>query len=418
GTLRARALPAWPFLSLFVLYPLWWCLGITVILLPALGGICLFLMAMRGWIRLPRIWMWWAAYLIWMAASVVMVDSGGRLVGFAQRLSGALGATLLVVYVFNARESLPRRRVLAAMTTFLGWMVIGGYLGMLFPGFRLSTPAIVLAPPEIATNEYVVNLLSPRFAEVQHPYGATSDFIRPSAPFPYTNAWGHAFVLLLPVVAALAVRASRRTRWLLAALVASAVPPALATLNRGIAVGIAVALAYLALRYVRRASLVRVLQILGGSALVAGVVLASGVLNRVGERTSTSSTTEDRAALYREAFHRTLESPFLGWGAPRPSLTLEVSVGTQGHFWYLMFSHGFVGLALFLASIWGLALVTRRVRDPESILMHTVVVVIGVMLMFYGVDGIHLVIALTCGVLLMRPEPWNAPVRVREGAPR
>ncbi len=414
GALRTRALPAWPFLSLFVLYPLWWSLGITVVLLPALGAICLFLMALRGWIRMPRMWLWWAAFLIWMAASVVMIDSGGRLVGFAQRLAGVLGASLLVLYVFNARETLPRRRVLAAMATFLGWMTVGGYLGMLFPHFRMSTPAMALAPRTLANNEYVVNLLSPRFAEVQHPYGATSDFIRPSAPFPYTNAWGHAFVLLLPVVAALAVRASRRTRWLLAALVAAAVPPALATLNRGIGVGVAVALGYLALRYARHASLKRVLQILGAGAVVAVAVLASGALDRVGERTSTSSTTEDRAALYREAFQRTLDSPFLGWGAPRPSLTLEVSVGTQGHFWYLMFSHGFVGLGLFVGTIWGLALVTRRVRDPESILMHTVVVVIGVMLLFYGIDGIHLVIALTCGVLLMRPEPWNAPVRVRE----
>lgn len=410
STLRARALPGWPFLALFVLYPVWWLLGITAVVLPMLGGICLFLMALRGWIRLPRMWMWWAAFLIWMAASAVMIDSAGRFVGFAQRLAALLGASLLVLYAFNARENLPRRRVLGAMAVFLGWMVIGGYLGMLLPYTRISTPAMALAPPNLAANEYVVELLSPRFAEVQHPYGATSDFVRPSAPFAYTNAWGHAFVLLLPVIGALAVRARPRTRVLLAALVALAVPPALATLNRGIFVGVAVTVAYLAGRNLRRASLVRVLQ-LGGAALVVGVgVLASGALDRVGERTSTSSTTQDRAALYQESFRRTLESPWLGWGAPRPSETLDVSVGTQGHFWYLMFSHGFVGLGLFLATIWGLAFVTRRVRDLESMLMHAVVVVIGVMLLFYGIDGVHLVIALTCGVLLMRPEPRTGSI--------
>jgi hypothetical protein len=78
-----------------------------------------------------------------------------------------------------------------------------------------------------------------------------------------------------------------------------------------------------------------------------------------------------------------------------------------------MFSHGFVGLGLFLLTVWGLVAVTWRTRDTESLLMHTVVVVIGVMLLFYGVDGVHLVIALTCGVLLLRPEELPPTDRAR-----
>ncbi|MFN8078125.1 MAG: hypothetical protein U0Q19_01035 [Kineosporiaceae bacterium] len=409
--LRARALPAWPFAGLFVLYPLWWVLGLTPVILVLLGATCLFLMVLRGSIRLPPLWFVWVSFLIWASASSVMVDTPGRLVGFAQRLAAMLGASLLVVYLYNARERLPRRRAVAAMSVFGVWLIIGGYLGMAFPNFRLRTPMLALAPASLATNDYVIELLSPRFAEVQHPYGASSDFIRPSAPFPYTNAWGHTFVLLLPIVAALAVRASRRTRWLLAAAVAVAIPPALATLNRGIFVGVAVAAGYLTVRTIRRVNLIRVLQL--GTALVvlAGGLVASGALDRVTERTSTSSTTQDRASLYRESFERTLESPWLGWGAPRPSATLDVSVGTQGHFWYLMFSHGFVGLALFLATVWGLAVTTRRVTDTETLLLHTVVIVISVTLLFYGVDGTHLVLALGSAVLVLRPE-------LREATPR
>jgi hypothetical protein len=204
---------------------------------------------------------------------------------------------------------------------------------------------------------------------------------------------------------ALAVQTSRRTRWALFALVAAAVPPALATLNRGIFVGIGVGVGYLALRGLRRATLTPVIGCTALAAGLGGVVLASGVLDRLGERTTTSSTTQDRADLYREAFQRTLSSPLVGWGAPRPSLTKQVSVGTQGHFWYLMFSHGFVGLTLFLTTVWGTALVTRRVTDLTSTLLHTPVVVIGVMLLFYGVDGLHLLVAMTCAMLLTRPEP-------------
>lgn len=401
------ALPGWPYLALFTLYPLWWVLGLTPFVLAVLGGVALLLMRMRGRIRLPRLWLWWAAFLIWSLASVVMVDSTGRLIGFAQRWAALLGATFLVVYVFNAREALPRRRVLRAMAVMLGWVALGGYLGMLAPYGRVTTPVLALLPPGLANNDFVLELFSPRFSEVQHPWGAQSAFVRPSAPFPYTNTWGHAFVLLVPVVAALAVRATPRERWVLGALVAAAVPPALATLNRGIFIGLGVATLYVALRFARSVRPVQLARIALGGVVVAAVVRSSGVLNRISERTTTSSTTQDRATLYRETFTRTLESPLLGWGAPRPSATLDVSAGTQGHLWYLMFSHGFVGLALFLGFVWGLAVVTRGVVDPESTLLHAVLVVIGVMLLFYGIDGVHLVIALTCGVLLLRPEPWG-----------
>jgi hypothetical protein len=406
-------LPAWPVAVLFVLYPLWWVLGLSSVILPIVGGCCLFLLAVRRAVQLPPLWWLWSAFAIWMLASAVMLDSTGRMIGFGQRFAAFAGAGLIATYLFNAGQNLPRRRVLALLSTFLGWMTIGGYLGMAFPHVRLPTPALALAPDALAGNEYVLDLLSPRFAEVQDPWGASEAFVRPSAPFAYTNAWGHAFVLLLPVVAALAVRATRRTRLLLAALVLAALPPALATLNRGIFIGVAIAALYLAARHVRRISPARIGQIALGATLLAGVVMVSGALNRLSERTSTSSTTQDRAELYREAFRRTLDSPWLGWGAPRPSATLDVSVGTQGHFWYLMFSHGFVGLTLFLALIWGLAWRTRRTLDLESTLIHTTLVCSAVLLLFYGIDSVHLVIVTGCAVLLLREasEAWTAPAR-------
>ena len=63
-----------------------------------------------------------------MAASAVMIDSPGRLIGFLERFTGVLGATLVVLYVYNARENLPRRRMLAMMSVFMVWLAIGGYL--------------------------------------------------------------------------------------------------------------------------------------------------------------------------------------------------------------------------------------------------------------------------------------------------
>ncbi len=400
-------LPAWPFRALFLGYPLWWLLGLGPFVVFGFGlcALALMLGRGRGRILLPRLWWWWLAFLSWGLASATMIDTAGRMVGFTQRWLSLIGATALLVYVYNAPHTLTRRTVLTAMSGFGVWMTIGGYLGMAFPWGRISTPMAAVLPPSLAANPYVSELLNPRFAEVQQPWGAASAFVRPSAPFPYTNAWGHAFVLLVPVVLALAVHASRRTRWVLLVLVAAALPPALATLNRGVFVGLGVGLLYVLGRRIRRASLTGVLGLALVAAAAGVVVVVSGVLDRLGERTTTSSTTRDRADLYREAFQRTLDSPLVGWGAPRPSLTKQVSVGTQGHFWYLMFSHGFVGLALFLVAVWGTALLTRRAVDLHTVLLHTPVVVIGVMLLFYGVDALHLLVAMTCAMLLARPEP-------------
>ncbi len=398
-------LPAWPFTALFVAYPLWWLLGLAPFAVFGMGACATALMVARGGIRLPRMWWWWLAFVLWGLASTTMIDTAGRMVGFAQRWAALTGALALVVYVYNAPERLPRHIVLGSLSAFLGWTAIGGYLGMAFPAGRVSTPISMVLPAGLAANPYVHELLNPRFAEVQQPWGATEAFVRPSAPFPYTNAWGQACVLLLPVAAAMAVKASRRGRLILLALVVVTVPPALATLNRGVFIGVGLSVLYLALRRVRHLNLSRVLT--AAAVLTAGAVAvaAGGVLERLTDRTSSSSTTQDRADLYREAFQRTLASPWVGWGAPRPSETKQVSVGTQGHLWYLMFSHGFVGLALFLIAMWGTAVATRRVCTLQDTLVHTPVVLLGVTLTFYGVDGLHLLISLTCAVLLSRPEP-------------
>lgn len=418
AVLRGRHLPAWPFTWLFLFYPLIWANGLAPFALPAVGAVCLCLLTARGKVRLPRLWGFWTAFLLWSATAVVMIDSGGRLVGFMQRWSSVVGASIVAVYVFNARESLPRPKVLRSMTWLFTWVVVGGYLGMLDPYGRLSTPILRLIPESIASNEYVLELLSPRFAEVQKPWGADQAFVRPSAPFPYTNGWGHAYVLLLPLVLAYAVGSGRRRiRVLVLLLVLASVPPALATLNRGIFIGVGVGVLYLAMRYVTRLSLARLGRLAVLGALAAVGVQMSGALSRITERTNTSSSTEDRFTIWREAYDRTMSSPLIGQGAPRPSGTLDVSVGTQGHFWYVMFSFGFVGLALFLTTMWGLAVTTRRVVDLQSVLIHTPLVTVLVMMLFYGIDGVHLTILFTCAALLLRPERWRPGQRQAAAEP-
>ncbi len=430
GLLLERELPSWPLTLLLVFYPVIWANGLSAFALSVVGALCLGLLIMRGTVRLPRLWLLWSAFLVWSTTSVVMIDTFGRLAGFMQRWSSLVGATLLAVYVYNARTSLPRRKVLQYFTIFFGWLVVGGYLGMRLPYSRISTPILALMPPSLANNSYVVDLLSPRFAEVQKPWGVEQAFVRPSAPFVYTNGWGHAYVLLLPLVVAYLLNASRRGRFVAAALLVLSVPPALATLNRGIFIGVGVAALYLGVRLARRLTFVGWVRLLTLAAAVAAAVLTfgAGSLSRLTERTSSGQSLLTRQTLYQETFQRTLDSPWLGQGAPRPSETAAVSAGTQGHIWYVMFSYGFVGLALFLLTFWGFALTTWRVGSLESLLLQTPLVVVNVMIAFYGLDGMHLVVVLVCFVVLVRPqartaasaqfppEPAEAPPRILEGA--
>ncbi|MFI5426971.1 hypothetical protein [Aeromicrobium sp. UC242_57] len=44
-------------------------------------------------------------------------------------------------------------------------------------------------PGSLTSNEYVHDLFFPPFAEIQQPFGAPADLLRPSAPFPYANSW-------------------------------------------------------------------------------------------------------------------------------------------------------------------------------------------------------------------------------------
>ena len=135
-----------------------------------------------------------------------------------------------------------------------------------------------------------------------------------------------------------------------------------------------------------------------------GVVVAwfAGVFEQISARTSASSTTQDRMALYRETFRRTLQSPLFGWGAPRPSETLQVSVGTQGHIWNLMFSYGFLALGFFAVFIWWTVWRSRDVPTAEALWVHVSLLVSGCAITYYGFDGPQMAVVMVSAALLLR----------------
>ncbi|WBU38831.1 O-antigen ligase domain-containing protein [Homoserinibacter sp. YIM 151385] len=415
----ARPLPAWPVLVLLWGMPVWWALGMlpfasVVMALPMAA-----LLTLRR-VSVPPGIMPWIAFVVWMVPCALMLDSMGRMIGFGVRFAQFASIAVILLYVVSAATTLTLRRIVAGLTFTWVFVILGGWLGVLWPEITLTQTIGQLLPSAIRENEYVSDLVFPPFAEVQTPWGAEEPFVRPSAPYAYTNGWGAAMAILTPVaVANAALRRSSRSVLVVVLGSLAAVPPAIASSNRGLFVGVAIAVAYVLVRALARGALAQVLAVAILAAGMALLLVLSGFAAAIVNRQETVDTTEGRSLLYEETLRRTLESPVLGWGAPRPSTWSEISVGTQGMVWNAMFCFGFVGLALLLWFLVGGIARTWGVPDDTGLWLHASVVAALAMSTYYGLDRHMLTIGLVLAVLLReRADPasawWHGPRAIPE----
>lgn len=417
----APTLPAWPVYVIFAGFLGWWVLGASAFVMTVMLIPLSVLLVRSGHVRAPRAVVLWLGFLLCMAASAVMIDSMARYVGFFMRAGTYVGVTVLFLYIYNS--TIAARKIINALVALWVSIVVGGWLGVLAPHASFSTPMEKLLPASITSNEFVFNLVHPSFAEIQQPYGVAEAFARPSAPFPFTNAWGCNYALLLPYVfAAIVLARSRWVKVLLSAVLVVSLVPAFSTLNRGLFLGIGIGLSYAALRLAMRGRVKPLVGLTAVALVGGGVAWAGGFFARITERTTASSTTADRASLYEETFRRTLESPLFGWGAPRPSETLQVSVGTQGHLWNIMFSYGFLALAFFAGFLWWAVWRSRAVPTSVALWVHVSMFVSAVSFTYYGFDGPQMAVTMVSAALLFRavsppPRPAasvpNQPQHVR-----
>jgi polysaccharide biosynthesis protein PslJ len=400
-----RELPSWPIVVLFAGYGVWWMLGLGAFAVPIVGLAMVVLLAVRGHLVVPVGFVLWALFLAFVAAAAVEIDSGVRYIGYGVRVSNYVGAGIVLLYVVNcSRSRTPDRLIVMAMVGYLAVVVVGGWLGIVMPTGRLSTPTELLLPSSISNNDYVRALVHPSFAEVQRPYGSPVLFTRPSAPFAYTNGWGCNMALLVPFAAAALAIGRRWARVLTIVLLLAAAAPAFATLNRGMFLAIIIAVAYAAVRYALRGRFLPFLVLAAGLGTVVLAAVTTGVAGEIALRLRYSETNVGRMTIYREAFRGTLDSPLLGNGSPRPSETLNISIGTQGQLWNIMFSYGFVAIAAYLGWFAYAVWVSRRARTPLLLWMHVVLVLALLTTVYYGYDGPQLAIAMVAAAVVMRPR--------------
>ena len=396
---------------MFLGFPVWWLSGIGDVIFVLGAAIMGMLLIRRGHIQAPRGFGIWMFFLLWMLCSVIGIDTGGRLVGFIYRALLYLAVTVIFLYVYNGRSTITPRNVLGVLTGFWLVVVAGGYLGIFFPLLTVTTPLSYVLPDFLLSNELVQEMVVRR-ATQYNPDSWLSLDPRPSAPFLYTNGWGNAYSLMMPIVIAYTalVRRERKFWWLVVAIVISVVP-ALLTLNRGMFIGLGIGLAYVALRWLIAGRFRAFFALLAVGVVVLAAFFLSPAQERLTNRLDESSTTEDRANLYDETFQRTLESPLFGYGAPRPSAVEGApSAGTQGQFWMVMFSHGFPAVIAFTG--WLLWVFVRSIsrRDPVGLACNTVLLVISVETLYYGVTTSGLPIAMAVAAILIGGQP-----KVRRG---
>ena len=396
--------PGWPVYAVLLCYWIWWALGLSGFIWALAAVPMLANLVMRGRVRAPRGFGVWMLFIAWMLASAVKLDTPTRWIGFVYDAGSYVAIGVWFLYVYNLpSDALPMRRLSIVCTIFFVSVVVGGYLGMLFPNFSFASPLERVLPGQLTGDDFVQTLVHPAFAQVQDVLGYEAP--RPKAPFLYANEWGGSLALLAPF-AVLSWSYLRSRAWRVIVIVAllAAVVPAIGSLDRGLWISAAAAAAYGAvwLAVAGRAKALVALVIL--LAVAAGVLLLTPLKDTIEQRIANPHSNEGRSYLYEESLALARSSPLLGHGGPRAS-TINPNlppVGTQGHLWRVLVSHGYPGALLFCLWFIGLFVRTGR-RGPSAAFACHLVLLIGLIQMpIY--DGLpsHLFLLALAGAVGLR----------------
>jgi polysaccharide biosynthesis protein PslJ len=393
--------PGWIVAAVFMFNPLWWVLGF--------GDFAWCFAAVPLWIwiiqhrnlKLPPTTGLFVLYVVWALVTVIKIDRFTRVLSFGFRYTAYLTALGLAIYVYNERR-ITRARFIRWVAWFWVAAVIGGYIGLILPNARLNTTvASVLLPKSVSKNDFVGNLVRPGFAQVQNLFGVAIP--RPKTLFSFTNEWGGNLGLLTPFfISSFLFMGTRKERKFGVIMMIVAIPPMVISVNRGLWLSLIIMGSLTASRDFLQGR-TKALKYLTGTVILVTVLLALTPLGTIiGGRLSESDASA-REGIYGEAWRGAVESPIFGFGGPRPSENpFSPPIGTHGQVWLVMFSHGFVGLAMYGA--WAFAIIWRcwQVRDRVSMLLSTVTVIAVLQAFIYNLLPTSIPIILTAVGLVMR----------------
>jgi hypothetical protein len=253
-----------------------------------------------------------------------------------------------------------------------------------------KSPVELLLPGPLAARRGIVSMVHPQVAQIQDVIGTGDP--RPNAPFEFTNAWGNNLsILLIWFVIWAIVYGTARRRILGFLALAIAIVPIIYSLNRGLWLGLAIAACYATVRLALagRPWLIGVL--IGVAAIGLAVLAVTPLGNVVQSRADAGNSNQVRSSLAQASIDGGLNSPLIGYGSTRETVGSDESIaigatpdcprcgnrtiGSTGHAWNVLYSHGFVGLGAFLGFFIAILWRFRRDTSPIGIAGHTVILV-------------------------------------------
>jgi polysaccharide biosynthesis protein PslJ len=362
---RGSALIAgWPIVIGIVLVPVWWVLGLTGVILPALVLPLLATLILRRRLHAPRGFGLYLLFLVWCMFSATRISDPRQGFSLAYRGSLYVAAGLLFLYILNTgRDTLSAGDVVKLMAAFFSIVVVGGLIGMVIPNVSFTTLAHSLLPATVLRDSFVSDLVAASTSSGRA--FAAYPIYRPKAPFIYSNEWGAAYAMSLPFgIAALSYVRSRITRDLLFVLLLLSIFPLVFSLNRGAWLSAAAAMLYATLRLSRGRNAQLLKAIALGALFVGAIAFVTPLGEIVQARLLHGYGDAHRALLYRESLQLVSESPFLGYGAP-VLIEGNLSAGTHGQLWTILVSQGVPGVLFFVGWL-GWALWSAAKRLPEG----------------------------------------------------
>jgi hypothetical protein len=395
-------------MGLLGLYPLWWALGIGVFAFVLFAIPMAWHLATHRPVRTIPGFGLWLLFLLWVVVSLLMLPfdapgtfpglPSGRILGTAYNLAAYAAATVTLLYVVNLSEQeLPERRLVRLLSVLFLVTVAGGILGVVAPRFGFVSPLEAILPASVRSNEFTRALVHPVSAQIQDVFGDTR--ARPAAPFGYANLWGyHLSILAVWFALDLWRRGSRGARFTGLAVGAVAVLPVVQSLDRALWVGLVLSALYLVVRTALRGDMRASIAVGAGIALMACAVILSPLHDVVHQRLSDPGSAGVRAFLSGAAVTGAEHSPVLGYGGTRkvPGSSRSIAigptphcpgcgqfgVGSNGHFWLVLFSQGFVGAALYVA-FFAVTAVRLLQRSRAAASAAALVVLLGLFYMFF-----------------------------------
>jgi hypothetical protein len=372
--------PAWPVTALLAGIPLWWALGITdymfmVLAVPMAARLYAWSAHGNRRIRVPPGFGFWLLFLVCVLAGVATLSvtapgtlaspEANRIISFTVRGASYLAVTVLLVFAGNLTErEFPRQRLAWLLGLVALYTAVGGVAGMIRPSFHFTSPLASIVPNRLVSNNLVLQAqLHPALSQIQSILGTPQG--RPDAPFVYTNEWGNCLAILLPwLLVAWWLHGTRRQRQIAVVTMVIVIGPIIYSLNRGLWIGLVVALAYLGIRLAARGQVAVLGAVLAALAIAAVVVAATPLQGVISQRLSSSGSIDRRGSLAAAAVQDALASPLVGYGDTRhpqgsiQSITVGRSakcpacgggtIGGNGQFWLLLICNGFLGTALYL----------------------------------------------------------------------